>query len=89
VEEGLVVGMAFSGGDATSSGLDSLSGDWISKWVKMDTSSFIFIYLFIFIHGVVVVEPWNKASLQIGDRIPYRLISRAMVASFGSFLGPD
>jgi hypothetical protein len=46
VEEGLVVGMAFSGGDATSSGLVSLSGDWISKWVKMD-NSFLF-YLFIF-----------------------------------------
>jgi hypothetical protein len=46
VEKGLVVGMAFSGGDATSSGLDSLSGDWISKWVKMDTSSFIFIYFY-------------------------------------------
>jgi hypothetical protein len=36
----------------------------------------------------VVFEPWNKASLQIGGRIPYRLISRAMVLLLVP-LGPE
>ena len=47
-----MVGMAFSGGDATSSGLDSLSEDWISKWVKMDNSFLFFLFIYLFLSMV-------------------------------------